>query len=674
VVFVPLAAVRSPELVLFSVGQALGVRNEDAGTYLAAVLRRIGEHEVLLLLDNFEHIVTAAGLVAELLAGCPGLTVLATSRIPLHLGSEHLVAVPPLTLPGARHPSYAALARSEAVTLFVQRARAAKADFVLSEENAPIIARLCSRLDGLPLAIELAAAHVNLLSPRAMLARLDDRLDLLSGGPRDAPARLRTMRDAIGWSYDLLDETERAVFRRLAVFAGGASLAAARWVTGDNRGANAAGADLPVITDAPLTVPAALATLVEHSLVQQEEQADGEPRFALLETIRAYALERLAASGEAEAIQRRHAAWLIAFAESVLPCLTRMPQAAELERLVADIDNVRAALAWALAHDEGEMALRLATATFQFWYVRAMPGEGRRWLEDSLAATRDAPGVPRADALLCASFLAFLQDDRSHLVALAEEGLAVARGCNYPFGVAVATYQLGVAAEWRRDLDEATARYEEVLGLVRHLGEPYWIALLLSNLGEVSLARGRLPEAATLADEGLAHWREMRNDRGIAQGLGTVAAVAHQQRDHQRAARLYGESLTAWVAFDDRRGIAGTLAGLAGLAGSAGLPRQAARLLSAAQALGAGDGVRNLVLQSEYERAVAATRTQLEDRAFAAEWAAGRALSLAQAITEAEETAAAIAAAIENADAADAPVAPSNVIPMRASPRRPRRA
>ncbi|MGH8723123.1 MAG: ATP-binding protein, partial [Burkholderiales bacterium] len=227
VVFVPLAGIRAPELVLFSVGQALGVRGQEAGSYLAAVLRHIGQHEVLLVLDNFEHVAAATSVMSRLLAGCPGLTMLVTSRAPLHLGAEHVVEVPPLALPGGRNPSFTALARSEAVTLFVQRAAAAKTDFALTERNAPTIARLCARLDGLPLAIELAAARVRVLSPRAILARLDHRLDLLTGGPRDAPGRHRTMRDAIGWSYDLLDEAERALFRRLAVFAGGITLEAA---------------------------------------------------------------------------------------------------------------------------------------------------------------------------------------------------------------------------------------------------------------------------------------------------------------------------------------------------------------------------------------------------------------------------------------------------------------
>jgi predicted ATPase/DNA-binding SARP family transcriptional activator len=691
VVFVPLAGIRAPNLVLFAIAAALGIRNESARSPRAAVTRRIGQHELLLILDNFEHVAGAALEVAQLLASCPGLSVMTTSRIPLHLGSEHVVVVPPLALPGARRPSFAALARSDAVMLFVQRARAARADFTLTEHNAPTIARLCAQLDCLPLAIGLAAARVPLLSPQAILARLDGRLDLLADGPRDAPPRLRTMRNAIGWSHDLLGERERAVFRRLSVFAGGASLQAARWVTVDGHDASDPAVDPPLGTHAPLAVPESLIALIDHSLVQQEEQADGEPRFSMLETVRAYAMERLQVSGEAEATQRRHVAWLIAFAEAVLPCLDRTAQAVEVERVAPEIDNVRSALAWALAHGEASIALQLATATFQLWFVRAMPAEGRHWLEESLAASRDDPDLSRTDALLCAAALAFLQGDLERHVALAEESLSLARASTYQFGIAIALFQLGVAAEWRRDLDLAKARYDEALGLMRRLDEPYWVALILTNLGDVSLWRGRLSEAATLADEGLARWHELGNDWGIAQGQGTAAAVARQGGDHRRAATLYAESLARWAALGDRRGIAGTIAGLAGLAGSLGVPRHAARLLGAAYAIGAGVGVHNLAHHVDYERVVVATRAQLEERAFRDAWEAGATLSLEQAIAEAGivgEMVTSRAAPAAEADATSAESAgfiqsvsdttetaqQTNVISLRGRSRSPRRA
>jgi predicted ATPase/DNA-binding SARP family transcriptional activator len=662
VVFVPLAGVRTPELVLFTLGQALGVRNEDASAYLSAVLRRIGDHELLLVLDNFEHVAAAASVVARLLAGCPGLTVLTTSRTPLRLRGEHAVDVPPLALPGAREPSFAALARSEAVTLFVQRAHAAQSAFALTEQNAPVIARLCARLDCLPLAIELAAARVRVLPPRAILSRLDRRLDLLVDGPRDAPARQRTMRDAIGWSHDLLDEDEQTMFRRLGVFAGGFTLQAAE----------------AVAQGAPSSILDRLSSLVAHSLVRQKEEADGDSRFAMLETVRAYALERLQASGEADAIQRRHAAWLIAFAGEIAPNLTLTAQPDAVDRLAAEIDNVRAALFWALAHGEPTVALRLATATFPLWFIRGMPSEGRRWLEESLAAATEAPAEPRTDALLSAGGLAFLQGDLARYVALAQESHAIAQASGYQLGIAMALFYLGVAAEWKHELDRAAARYEESLALMRQLDAPYWVALLLSNLGDINLWQGNLAAAARFADEGLTQWRALGNDWGIAQGLGTVADVASEQGDRVRAAQLYQETLRRAVALGDRRVIAGTLAGLAGLAGSTGAPRQAARLLGAAEGLAKEVGIRHLAHHLQYERVMTGIRAQLSDQVFRDERASGQALSLAQAVVEAETIVAAVSTA-QAAPASSTPdasgaseTAPANVIPLRA--RRPRRA
>jgi predicted ATPase/DNA-binding SARP family transcriptional activator len=693
VVVVSLAGVQSPNLVLFAIGQALGVRNEAAGSYLAAVLRCIGEQKVLLVLDNFEHVAAAASVVSQLLAGCAGLTVLTTSRTPLRLLGEHALAVPPLALPGARRPSFAALARSEAVTLFVQRARAAQSGFTLTEQNAQDVARLCARLDCLPLAIELAATRVRVLSPRAMLARLDERLDLLGDGPRDAPARLRTMRDAIGWSYDLLAEKERALFRSMGVFAGGFTLEAAEDVGGkrgetggiegkrDDTESDGAGRDEhpPAPPPSPPSRPSTLdllTSLVDHSLVRQEARADGEPRFFMLETIRAFALERLQANGEADTFHRRHAAWLTVLARSVAPSLTVTAQATAVEQLAIEIDNVRAALAWALEHGEAVTALELATATFPLWFLRSMPSEGRPWLEAALDAADDAPEVLRADGLLCAGSLAFLQGDLARHRALTEESLLLARRVNYVLGIGVALFQRGVIAEMEHDLERAVTQYEEALTLMRALDEPYWIALLLNSLGDVSLWRGEVMAAEQFAAEAVARWRAMGNDWGVAQGLGTVAAIAAERGDLAQASAFYGECLTSSVALGDWRGIAGALAGVAGIAGQSGDPRQGARLLGAAHALGEGADVRHVAHHVQVERITASIRAQLEQQIFANEWKAGQGLTLEQAIAEAEMIAA--TAKVETApasslpDAADA--APANVIPLRAGSRRPRRA
>lgn len=631
IVFVPLASVRSPGLVLSAIVQALGARRHHEQSLLSTIQHHICRHEVLLILDNFEHVAEAADGVADLLAICPRLTVLVTSRTPLHLAGEYVVVAPPLSLPGASRPSLAAIARSDAVALFVQRASAARADFTLTEQNAPVVAEICACLDGLPLAIELAAARVRVLPPRAMLSRMDQRLDLLADGPRNAPVRLRTMRDAIGWSYGLLDDRERTLFRRLSVFAGNVSLPAAVWVTrsGEAFAGDALGPMPDLATRHP---PDALVALVNHSLLRQEEGNDGEPRFFMLETVRAFALERLSESGEEDAIRGRHLDYLIAFAEASAPSISRPAQAAEVDKLSDAIDDIRAALFWALATGQGVLALRLAVSTFQLWFMRAMPDEGQRWLEKALAAAPDAPAATRAVGLLGAAALALVQGNLPRHAEMGNEALRLARSNGYEFGVAVALFQLGTEAEQRQDLDRAADHYQEALDLMRKHDAPFWIALLLSSLGEVNLWRGQLAEAAALAGEGLALWQETANEWGIAQGLGTAAAVAAAQGDRALAAQRYLQSLNRSLSLEDWRGITGSLAGLAETSSD---PRHAARLLSAARTLGRAAGVHTLAHHYQFERAVTTARSRLNDAAFDEAWDAGRCLSLEQAIAEA---------------------------------------
>ncbi len=348
----------------------------------------------MLLLDNFEQLVSAAPVVAELLAAAPHLHVLVTSRTALHLSGEHEFVVPPLPLPDLRDlPPLDRLAQSEAIRLFVERAQAVKSDFALTEENAAAIAAICHDLDGLPLAIELAAGRSKLLSPQVLLPRLRNRLKLLVGGARDKPARQQTLHGTITWSYDLLDQGEKPLFRRLAVFVGGYTLAAAEAVC------NADG-------DLEGDILDGVAGLVDKSLLQQEEQADGEPRFLMMETIREYALERLAASGEAEAMRQQHATFFLQLAEEADPKVRSTEQATWYRRLEVEHDNLRAALHWTLEHQEVEIGLRLAGALWAFW--RQHLREGRSWLEQVLVQPgARARTAARAKALLGAGALAF---------------------------------------------------------------------------------------------------------------------------------------------------------------------------------------------------------------------------------------------------------------------------
>ena len=619
--FVPLAPIRDPALVAAAIAQALGVRVLGGRAVFDALAAFLREPATLLLLDNFEQVVEAAPLVADLLAACPRLTVLVTSRERLRVAGEREYPVPPLALPPPGGPgTLDAVAGSAAIALFAERAQAVKPGFALTEGNAPAVAEVCRRLDGLPLAIELAAARAKVLPPAALLARLEKRLPLLTGGARDQPARLRTMLDAIAWSHDLLSPEERVLFRRLAAFVGGFTLEAAAAVVTPAR-------------DAGIEVLEGVASLVDKSLLQQadEPEADGsEPRYLMLETVREFGLEQLEASGEAEAIRERHAAYFVGLVGDLAPRL--YGEARWLDRLAAELANARAALAWTLEHEAAEAALRLATGLGWFWYSRGDSREGERWLRAAL--TRSGGGAARADALVGAAFLATLRDAAA-AVALAEEGLAVARAQGYAFGSARALLALGIAAEWARDFDRAAALEVEALALLRGIGDPLWTALVLVNLADANLWRGELARAQALAEEGLALSRAVGNEFGVALALGPVAVSATERWDLGRATRLYEERLSLWMGLGDRPGVGGTLAGFAGVAMARGQPERAARLLGAAYALRDALGVAHLHHHVRGERVLAAARACLGEETFAAAWAVGRATPVEAAIADA---------------------------------------
>jgi predicted ATPase len=411
--FVALAPLGDPALVLATIAQMLEVR-ETAGQPLLETLKRVlHARRLLLLLDNFEHLLDAAPLVVELLEACPGLKALVTSRAALHVRGERLYAVPPLLLPDLTHlPATVRLARNPAIALFVERAQAVMPDFRLTEQNAPAVAAICARLEGLPLALELAATRIKLLSPETLLARLEQRLSLLTDGARDLPPRHRTLRAAIEWSYELLDVGVQTLFCRLGVFVGGCTLDAATAVSNTTN-------------DVLVDVTGGIASLLDKSLLQQVEGMDGEARFTMLETIREYALERLEQSGEAEAVRQRHAEYCLALAEIAEPHLQQHDQLSWLDRLEREHDNLRAALRWVLDGDAGEIGLRLAAALAEFWFIRSYRSEARGWFEAVLAHPNAAAPTPvRAKVLLAASSAI---GSRTAIPALAEESLAISR-------------------------------------------------------------------------------------------------------------------------------------------------------------------------------------------------------------------------------------------------------
>ncbi len=688
--FVSLAAVRSADLVIAALVQAFDL-HETAGRPAQDALRDyLRGKQLLLVLDNFEQVVHAAPTVAGLLATCPRLRVLVTSRVALHLYGEREFPVPPLPLPGAVSavggPSVEDLRRNEAVRLFVERAQDARPDFALTDDNAVVVADICRRLDGLPLAIELAAARTKLLPPPALLARLGHGLHLLTGGPRDLPTRQQTLRNTIAWSYDLLAQPQQAVFRRLGVFVGGCTVAAAQAVcaagadedevTNDGRG-GAGDLHPSAVVFRPDDVFDALAVLMDSSLIQQEETA-GEPRFRMLETIREYALEQLDAHGEREVYQRQHAAYFLALAEAEAPALHGPQQGAWLAQLDAEHDNLHAAFASLPSGGDAAPRLRFVSALWWFWYLRGHLTEGREACRHALASARP-PGSPErlpvfVAALCGAGALAYQQGDYNAARALLEEGAATARDHGHALGVARALTWLGLvtlhqgdtvracalaqesvtlfrperdpwglahALNWLghtalqlHDSAEARRAYEESLTLFRQTSDRWGIALALSGLGNVAALEQDFASARGFHEDALAIRRETGDRWLIAFSLASLGDVARLQGDYARAAAYFAESLTLVRELGSVWGIAVCLAGLGEVAALAGHAASAARLFGAADALFAATGTHlDPVDQGEHDRAVATAQAGLGKDSFAAAWAHGQALPVESAVT-----------------------------------------
>nr|MBA2277405.1 hypothetical protein [Chloroflexia bacterium] len=586
----------------------------------------LAPRRILLVLDNLEQVIEAMPEVAALLTACPALKILATSREVLRLAAEYVFPVEPLTLPNPAHAQPPAeLAATEAVALFVQRAQAANPSFSLTGANGPTVAAIVHRLDGLPLAVELAAARTRQLPPAALLGQLGARLRILAGGPRDAPARQRTLRDAIAWSYDLLSPEEQAIFRRLTVFAGGFDLEAVEVVC---RPREEAGGDFL----------AGVASLVDKSLVRPEEGANGEPRYRMLETIREYALERLAAHGETEATGRRHAEFFCALAERTERPLSVGNQdlvARWMARLNVDHGNLRAALAWAIDRRATETALRLVGALVSFWFYRGEFPEGRAWAERAIAMDGNVPPPIRVNAMATACQHARLQGDFARALALGEEGLALARSCDDQFGVGNMLLHLGDVAENQRHYGRARAYFTEALAVFQALDEPAWAASALEGLAKCAMGRGDYVEAETCAQQRLALQRVLENPWDLAEALMIVGELARLRGDADRAARSFQESLAIHWREGHRYSIMWRLEHIAVLTGQA--PERSGRLLGAAEVLRDEFG---MPLEPAWEEeahdpAVERVHTELGEVAFAAAWAAGRTLPLDAVVAEA---------------------------------------
>ncbi len=567
VCFVSLSVVRDPGLIASAIAQAVGVRetgNQSAQENLKDYLGGLAQ-PMLLLLDNFEHVVSAAPVISELLSVGPNLKIVVTSQSPLHVYGEHEFPVPALALPSSKSSlPLDVLSRLPAIALFVERARAVKHDFLLTTENAPAVAAVCARLDGLPLAIELAAARTKLLSPSAMLARLESCLNLLTGGARDLPTRQQTLRGTVDWSYGLLNPAEQTLFRRLSVFLGGCTLEAVEAVC-DTAG------------DLGLGVLDGMASMVDKSLVQQVEEAAGETRFVMLSTIREYALERLAASDDVTATRRSHAAYYLVLAEEGALEAAAHPE--WLDRFEVEHDNLRAALEYLIKTGDADWGLRLGTALFHFWETREYLTEGRDRIA-RLLALEGAAARPklRSRLLFCAAVLAGEQGNYISAQQLFEESLENCLELNDNRGVAVALNALAVNARDRGELPTASLLFERCVAIWRDAGDPADVARALSNLANVTQLQGEPARASALYEECLAMFRQVGNVAGIAWTLNYQGDVARESNDWTAARSFYEQSLAAFSLSRDGWGIASALSDLAGLSWDQGDNDEARRL------------------------------------------------------------------------------------------------
>jgi len=663
--WVALDALTDPALVPQQVASSLGLSEQPGRSLLDTLSDVLQTRKLLLVLDNCEHLIDACTqLVETLLRSCADLRILTTSREAFNIPGETIWPVPSLGVPDADYlPPLAGLGQYESVQLFVERAASVQPAFRLIPENAPALAHICRRLDGIPLAIELAAARVKMLSPEQIAARLDVSYRLLGGGSRTALPRQQTLRATIDWSYNLLSEQERSLFRRLAVFRGGFSLEAAEAICAGNG----------IQPDEVLDL---LSHLVDKSLVAVVESG-GEARYRLLEMIRQFGQDKLEELGEAAMLRRCQCDWYLSFAERAASQLLGAEQAEWFDRLEVEHDNLRAALGWSLEAGEAEKAARKAVALWRFWQVRGYMSEGRRWLERALAGFSEQTSV-RAKALHAAGDLAIFQDDYHRAKTLLQESLALCReladrpGAGYAlvslgimthnegdyegavtfleeslqlfreaddlYGMTLALAGLGLSLLYRGEFERASALCEESLALSRERGDPRSIASALTNLGISALARGDNEQAKVLCEESLALRRKLGHKGGCAHTLIILGRIAVFQGDFERATACYEESLALRQETGEMEGIAAALEGLAAVAGRQGQPVSAARLYGSAESLRILLGAPLTPLdRSYYEHTVAAVRAQLDQPIFLKAWTEGRTMTLEAAIAAARQ-------------------------------------
>jgi len=621
---VELAPLTDPTLLSQTVAAVLGLAEEGGDRTLVETLTdALRPKSVLLIWDNCEHLVDACAHLAEnLLRACPGLRLLATSREALEIAGEDVLPISSLSLPpGPPLPPVEALARFESVRLFVERATTALPAFRLSDGNAPAIAQVCARLDGIPLALELAAARVRVLAPQQIAARLDDRFRLLAGGSRTALPRQQTLRALIDWSYDLLPPTEKTLLRRLSVFAGGWSLEAVETVCA---GQHLNGAEVEGWEVLDL-----LARLVAKSLVVAETPDEGQVRYRLLENLRSYAREKLAEAGEAAAVSARHRDWFLSLAEEAEPNLSGPEMGRWLDRLERDMENLRAALGFS-RQEGGDSLPRLAGALSRFWYGRSYLSEGLGWLEDALA--QNTADLVCAKALNGAGMLSWSCGDYDKSRAFHERDLELRRALNDTRGIARALGNLGILASEQGEYTQAGALYAESLALYRGVSDDLSIAHMLNNLANLHAAEGDYTAAGPMLRESLALYRQVGNGTGIAAALHNLGDLYTKQGRLDDAEPFFRESLRAQQALGDKQRIASTLTHLAGIAGAQQDHERACLLFAAADGILQASGVPRLPLDSREQSVLNTTRTALDAERFGALWSRGHAMNPERAI------------------------------------------
>ncbi len=643
---VDLAPVSDPDLVIPAIVGALGLKETAGQSIEELLLGHVRGRRMLLLLDNFEQVLDAAPAVISLMQASPWLKVLVTSREALHVRGERRFSVPPLELPDltltptSDPEALLLLSHNPAVELFVERTQAASSDFALTEENAEDVAAICISLEGLPLAIELAAARAVMLSPQQIRASLDNRLKLLAYGARDLPLRQRTLRAAIDWSYDLLDEEEQMLFRRISVFVGSCTLPAIEAVCtyeGED--------DLSVDTMSRVN------SLIDKSLLAKGRPAT-EPRFGMLETVREYAIEQLEVSQELEAAQRGHADYYLKLAEEAEAQLTGQEQEAWLHRLEEEHDNLRAAMGWCIEKEEAEVALRLSGALARFWYRRGHITEGRKWLDLALATAERRLQLADeltiegsksmievwAKALNGAGILASIQGDYGGSRSRFKMSLVLARKLGDKQSIVNTLHNLGTGLQEQGDHVSARSMHEESLMLRRELGDKRGVAMSLNNLGIILKEQGDYARARNLQEEGLALRRELGDNWGVAMSLNNLGVVAEEQEDYVSARSYLEQSLALRHDLGDKVGIASCLEEL-GRVATASTPDNKETQRRAVVLFGAAEALREAlstplspVERPLVERGVADLRALLDEATWQAAWAEGASMTMEQAI------------------------------------------